>query len=169
MAFKRVNCAECLSLMAINNDVHGVDQYLQKLERTVPLEMYCTVPRRNLQRDIKEGHNIHKEMPKVVQASYGYREILRMSRSMQSWQQSRNTGRMQIIHSIPSYFNAIGSRARFSEWYSNSPIPWRVISASKIMSQNISTSSAGPDTSSGQPIWSLNWSPHHSNVFRSMC
>ena len=67
MACKRVNCAECLSLMAIKNDVHGVEQYLQKQNRTVPLDLYITVPRINLQREIKEGYNIHKEMPEVVE------------------------------------------------------------------------------------------------------
>ena len=51
--------------MAINSDVLGVDQYLQKLDRTVPLDMYITVHGCNLQRENKGGHNIHKEMPEV--------------------------------------------------------------------------------------------------------
>ena len=52
--------------MAINNDVHGIEQYLLKLDRTVPLDIDITVPRRNLQSEIKEGRNSHK-MPEVVE------------------------------------------------------------------------------------------------------
>ena len=51
--------------MAINNDVQGVEQYLQKLEHT--LDMDITIPRSNLQRDIKEWRDIHKEMSEVVE------------------------------------------------------------------------------------------------------
>ena len=80
---------------------------------------------------------------------------------MQSWQQIRNSGRMQCLHSTPSYFNATGSRARFSEQNPNSSIPRRVISASHIMSRYISTASPGTDTSSRQ-------SPGHSSALHTV-
>ena len=65
MTCNQVNCAECLSLMAINNDVHGVEQYLQKLDHI--LGMYITFPRSNLQREIKEYRDIHKETSEAVE------------------------------------------------------------------------------------------------------
>ena len=98
----------------------------------------------------RKGAIFTTRCPKWLSTFYGYREILSISRSMQSWPQSRNTGLLQGIDSTPSYFNATGARAKFSERYSNTTITSIVISTSHIMSRYISTASAGPDTSSGQ-------------------
>ena len=65
MACNRGNCAECLSLMAINKDVHGVQQYLQKLDHT--MDMYITIPRINLRRHIKEWRDTYKETSEAVE------------------------------------------------------------------------------------------------------
>ena len=53
--------------MSINNDVHGVMQYLQNLDRTLPLDMYITIPRGNLKRPNKAWREIHKETSDAVE------------------------------------------------------------------------------------------------------
>ena len=45
--------------MAINNDVHGVEQYLPKLAHTLPVQMYITIPNGNHQSDLNEWRDIH--------------------------------------------------------------------------------------------------------------
>ena len=132
--------------MAINNDVKGVVQYLQKLNTT--LVMYITIPRGNLQRDIKEWRDIHTETCDPVESIIRKVGNLCFTRSTQSGQQSRNTGRMRCIHSISAYSNATGSSARFSARITNSSIPWRVTSTSLITTRSNSTASVAPDSSS---------------------
>ena len=67
MACKRVNCAECLTRLAVKNQVQGVEQYITKLDRTLPMDMYITILFASLQRPLIEHHNLYKEGPEVVE------------------------------------------------------------------------------------------------------
>ena len=61
MTCKRVNCAECLTRLVVNNNVQSVEQYLTNLDRSLPMDMYITILFASLQRPLIEHHNQYKE------------------------------------------------------------------------------------------------------------
>ena len=58
MFCKRVNCAECGTRMVVKNNVQGVEQYLNNLNRKPPMDMYITIPFASLQRSLIESKNL---------------------------------------------------------------------------------------------------------------
>ena len=67
MACKRVNCAECLTRLVVKNNVQGVEQYLTNLDRSLPMDMYITIPFASLQRALIEHENLYQEGPDVAE------------------------------------------------------------------------------------------------------
>ena len=61
MTCKRVNCAECVTRLVLKNNVQGVEHYLNNLDRSLPMNIYITIPFASLQRPLIEHHNQYKE------------------------------------------------------------------------------------------------------------
>ena len=61
MPCNRVNCAECLTRLALKNDLPGVQRFLCKRDRTVPMEIFITIPFSPLPRPIINYLNVPKE------------------------------------------------------------------------------------------------------------
>ena len=49
------------------NQVQGVAQYINKLDRNLPMDIYITLPFASLQRPLIEHHNLYKEGPEVAE------------------------------------------------------------------------------------------------------
>ena len=65
MPCNRVNCAECLTPLALMNNLRGVQRYLNNMDRSVPMEALITIPFSAFPRFIVKGHNDFKEISKV--------------------------------------------------------------------------------------------------------
>ena len=61
MACKRVNCAECVTSLALKNNLRGVHRFLCKMERTVPMEVFISIPFFARPRPIIDYLNLSKE------------------------------------------------------------------------------------------------------------
>ena len=61
MPCNRVNCAECLTRLALKNDLRGFQRFLCKMDRTVPMEIFITIPFSALPRPIINYLNVSKE------------------------------------------------------------------------------------------------------------
>ena len=44
MPCERLNCAQCLTVLALKNDARGVDQFLRKIETSSPFDPYVVAP-----------------------------------------------------------------------------------------------------------------------------
>ena len=61
MPCNRVNCAECLTRLALKNNLRGVQRFLCNMDHTVPMEIFVTFPFSALPRPITNSHNRSKE------------------------------------------------------------------------------------------------------------
>ena len=61
MPCNRVNCAECLTRLALKNDLPGVQRFLCNMDRTGPMEILITSPFSALPRPIINYLNVPKE------------------------------------------------------------------------------------------------------------
>ena len=66
MACKVVNWAECLTRLALKNNVRGVQRYVNNMDRRVPMELVITIPFSVFPRFNVKGHNMHQEITQVV-------------------------------------------------------------------------------------------------------
>ena len=67
MASNRVNCAECHTRMALKNNLRGVQRFLCKMDRTVPMGIFVTVPFSALPRPIINYLNVPKETTDIAE------------------------------------------------------------------------------------------------------
>ena len=67
MDCKRVNYSECRTRLVVKNHVQGVEQYIIKMDRTLPLDMNNTNPFASLHRQLIEHQNLYKEGQEVAQ------------------------------------------------------------------------------------------------------
>ena len=55
MPCERINCAQCLTLLALKNDAHGVNQFLSIVDKSKPFDPYVVVPSDALPTLVVEG------------------------------------------------------------------------------------------------------------------
>ena len=55
MPCERINCAQCLTVLALNNDAHGVDQFLCNIDKPKPFDFYVFIPSDALPTMVLEG------------------------------------------------------------------------------------------------------------------
>ena len=55
MPCERINCAQCLTVLALNNDAPGVNQFLSKVDKSKPFDPYVVIPSDALHTWVKEG------------------------------------------------------------------------------------------------------------------
>ena len=61
MPCHRVICAECLTRLALNNNLRGVQRFLSKMDRPVPMEIFITIQISALTRPIIDYLNVPTE------------------------------------------------------------------------------------------------------------
>ena len=44
MSCERLDCAQCLTVLALKNDAHGVDQFLTNVDKSNPFDPYVVIP-----------------------------------------------------------------------------------------------------------------------------
>ena len=66
MICKRVNCAECLTRLALSTNVRGVQRYLNNMASSVAMETLITIHFSAFPRFIVKGHNDFQEITQVV-------------------------------------------------------------------------------------------------------
>ena len=44
MPCERINCAQCLTVLALKNDVPGVTQFLSNVDKAKPFDPYVVIP-----------------------------------------------------------------------------------------------------------------------------
>ena len=44
MPCERINCAQCLTVLAVKNDAGGVTQFLNTIDRSKPFDPYLVIP-----------------------------------------------------------------------------------------------------------------------------
>ena len=55
MPCERINCAQCLTVLALNNDAPGVNQFLNNIDKSKPFDPYVVVPSDALPTLVVEG------------------------------------------------------------------------------------------------------------------
>ena len=61
----RVNCAQCLTVMALRNQTRRVKQFLAHFDKTQPFDPYVVVPFTSLPRFIRFSHNEGEDILQV--------------------------------------------------------------------------------------------------------
>ena len=61
MPCNRVNCAECLTRLALKNNLRGVQRFLCKMDRPMPMEIFITIPFSALPRPMIDFLNVPNE------------------------------------------------------------------------------------------------------------
>ena len=65
MSCKRVDCAQCLTVMVLKNQTRRVNEFLAHLDKSRPFNPYVVVPFTSLPRFIRYAHNEDKDIPQV--------------------------------------------------------------------------------------------------------
>ena len=52
---EKINCAQCLTVLALKNDAHGVDQLISNIDNSKPFDPYVVIPADSLPNLLIEG------------------------------------------------------------------------------------------------------------------
>ena len=121
MACKEVNCAECLTRLALTNNVRGVQRYLTNVDRSVPVEPLISILLSAFTRFISRVTTISMRSPKWATTCWPSPPTKSICHSRHWLLLHRITashGHMKYTHFIGRYYSVIGSLLRLSPWFS---------------------------------------------------
>ena len=69
MSCERIDCAQCLTVMALKNDAAGVNKFLSNVDKSKPFDPYVVIPSDAIRTWVIEGCIGAKDSGKSVNTS----------------------------------------------------------------------------------------------------